>query len=97
MTGTSRRRTSSLASRVAIGAAVLVAVPAAAAAFAALFFGDRIADRAAAASLSRSGFVREHFQAQRAEQLALISRVFASDPAFTSYVAEAARNSMKAW
>lgn len=91
MTVTSERERWSLASRVALGAAVLVAVPAAAAALAALFFGDRIADRAAAASLSRSGFVREHFQAQRAEQLALISRVFASDPAFRSYVAEAAR------
>ena len=90
MTATNERPGLSLGKRVAIGSALLVALPAAAAVLAALFFGGRIADGAVAASLSRSRFVQEHFRAQRADQLALISRVFSSDPAFTGYVAEAA-------
>lgn len=84
----------SLRSRIAVGSAVLVALPILAALAAVLLVGNSVARDAVADSLSRSQAVLAHFRERRAQELALISSSFSSDPAFRGYVAEAVRGGL---
>ena len=52
--------------------------------------GNEIAERAVISSLENIRVVQEGFESRRFQQLELISEIFASDPYFSSYVAEAA-------
>ena len=52
--------------------------------------GNNIAERAVADALDNIRTVQERYESQRFWQLGLISEMFASDPYFSSYVAEAA-------
>ncbi|MEM7027427.1 MAG: protein kinase [Pseudomonadota bacterium] len=51
--------------------------------------GNEIANKAVVSALENIRSVQESVEAQRFQQLALISEIFASDPYFSSYVAEA--------
>ena len=52
--------------------------------------GNAIAERAVISSLENIRTVQQGFESRRFQQLELISEIFASDPYFSSYVAEAA-------
>jgi eukaryotic-like serine/threonine-protein kinase len=54
------------------------------------FRGEKIAENAVNSALENIRVVQEGFEARRFQQLELISEIFASDPYFSSYVAEAA-------
>lgn len=56
--------------------------------------GNAIAERAVISSLENIRVVQQGFESQRFQQLELISEIFASDPYFSSYVAEAAGSNL---
>lgn len=56
--------------------------------------GSDIAERAVISSLEKIRVVQEGFESRRFQQLELISEIFASDPYFSSYVAEASGNNL---
>lgn len=56
--------------------------------------GNDIAERAVISALEKIRVVQEGFESRRFQQLELISEIFASDPYFSSYVAEASGNNL---
>ncbi len=52
--------------------------------------GNKIAESAVISALEKIHVVQQGFESRRFQQLELISQIFASDPYFSSYVAEAA-------
>ncbi len=91
-TGTSpagRQRSLSLATRIFLVSSLLVLLAVGLAVAVTSFLTGRIARRAADDALESSSSAQAAFQAQRYERLRLLSRLFASDPSFAAYVAEA--------
>ncbi|HVS03872.1 MAG TPA: protein kinase [Thermoanaerobaculia bacterium] len=79
----------SLGLRIFLITALLVVLAVGAAVAVTYLFGRQIAEQTARQALDRSASVQQALQLARLEQLELIARVFAADPALTAYVAEA--------
>ncbi|HEY8022645.1 MAG TPA: protein kinase [Thermoanaerobaculia bacterium] len=90
-TGTSsaRRRSLSLATRIFLVSSLLVVLAVGLAVTVTSLLAGRIARRAADEALKTSSSVQTAFEGQRYERLRLLSRLFAADPSFAAYVAEA--------
>jgi len=88
--GTSARRSPSLATRLFLVSSLLVVLAVGLAVAVTAYLAGRIARRAADEALTSSSAVQTAFEAQRYERLRLLSRLFAADPSFAAYVAEAA-------
>ncbi len=88
--GTTSRRSLSLATRIFLVSALLVVLAVGLAVAVTAYLAGRIAGRAADDALSNSSSMQTAFEAQRYERLRLLSRLFAADPSFAAYVAEAA-------
>ena len=79
----------SLGTRIFTLIAMVVAMAVGAAVVVTYLQGVRIADETARQALDRANSVQVVLQQQRLDQLGLIAKIFAGDPALTSYVAEA--------
>ena len=88
--GTSVRRSLSLATRIFLVSSLLVVLAVGLAVALTSYMAGRIAGRAADRALANSSAMQTAFEAQRYERLRLLSRLFAADPSFAAYVAEAA-------
>jgi HAMP domain-containing protein len=91
-TGTSAprsRRSLSLATRIFLVSSLLVVLAVGLAVTVTSVLAGRIARRAADDALTTSSSLQTAFEAQRYERLRLLSRLFAADPSFAAYVAEA--------
>lgn len=88
--GTSVRRSLSLATRIFLVSSLLVVLAVGLAVAVTAYLAGRIASRAADDALKSSSAMQTAFEAQRYERLRLLSRLFAADPSFAAYVAEAA-------
>ena len=84
----------SFTARIFLASALLVAAALTVSAVATYTRGYQIASDAANDSLAHSRAVQQNFQKLRFQQLRLMSQLIASDPAFLSYVAEAAGNGL---
>jgi len=84
----------SFTARIFLASALLVAAALTVSAVATYTRGYQIASDAANDSLAHSRAVQQNFQKLRFQQLRLMSQLMASDPAFLSYVAEAAGNGL---
>ena len=92
-TTTDRRRGLSLETRIFLVTSLLIALSVGAAVAVTSILLRRIASQAAADSLKSSASVQATYQAERYEQLQLISRLFLSNPSLVAYF-EAATQSM---
>ncbi len=92
-TGTSparQRRSLSLAARIFLVSSLLVVLAVGLAVTVTSVLTGRVARRAADEALETSSSVQTAFEGQRYQRLRLLSRLFAADPSFAAYVAEAA-------
>lgn len=80
----------SFGARVFVMTALLVILSVGAAVVVTYVYGNRIALQTARQALQRASSVQSTLQQQRLEQLRLIARVFAGDPALVAYINEAA-------
>jgi HAMP domain-containing protein len=87
-TGTSRRFSLSLATRIFLVTSLLVTLAVGAAIAITYWLVQKTARRAADESLESSSSVQTAFQTERYERLRLISRLFAADPAVAAYLGE---------
>ena len=83
------RRGLSLAARIFLGTALILAVALGAAVFAVSTLGQGIATRAARDRISASSSVQTAAQQQRFQQLGLLAEVMAGNPDFKAYVLDA--------
>ncbi|HEX7047071.1 MAG TPA: protein kinase [Gammaproteobacteria bacterium] len=93
MTATTERRLS-LGARIFIAFSVLFALGIGVAAGVTFWRGNAIADAAVSRELENIRDVQHDIEAQRFRQLELIAELFAADPYFSSYVAEATGNGL---
>jgi len=85
-----RWRSPSLGTRIFLVSSLLVALAVGAAVTVTSVLAGKIAQRAAEDALESSSTVQTAFEGQRYERLRLLSHLFAADPGFAAYVAEAA-------
>lgn len=86
------RPSRSLGTRFFLATVVIVVLAVGVSVLLTFFLGNRIASRAVAEVLERSGAVQETVQEKTLDQLRLVARLFANDPPFAAYVATSILN-----